>query len=68
MNLVVWNWLIFGYMQNGPCEEAMEAFNRMQVERLEPDEVSSEYFINLHSIGIIGSRKGNSDHDCIERD
>ncbi|KAG6784082.1 hypothetical protein POTOM_009766 [Populus tomentosa] len=39
-NLVNWNSLICGYSQNGFCEEALDAFGKMQNEGYEPDEVT----------------------------
>ncbi|KAI3793301.1 hypothetical protein L1987_35918 [Smallanthus sonchifolius] len=39
-NLVNWNSLISGYCQNGLCNEALDAFVKMQSDGLEPDEVS----------------------------
>ncbi|EEF36253.1 pentatricopeptide repeat-containing protein, putative [Ricinus communis] len=39
-NLVNWNSLICGYAQNGFCEEALEAFENMQADGFEPDEIT----------------------------
>ncbi|KAL9245107.1 hypothetical protein vseg_018795 [Gypsophila vaccaria] len=39
-NLVIWNSLVSGFAKNGFCEDAIEAFGRMQVEGFEPDEVT----------------------------
>lgn len=39
-NLVNWNSLISGYCQNGLCNEALDAFVKMQADGFEPDEVS----------------------------
>ncbi|KAI3819048.1 hypothetical protein L1987_12870 [Smallanthus sonchifolius] len=39
-NLVNWNSLISGYCQNGLCNEALDAFVKMQSDGFEPDEVS----------------------------
>ncbi|OVA03120.1 Pentatricopeptide repeat [Macleaya cordata] len=39
-NVVTWNAMIGGYVQNRFCEEALEAFRRVQVDGFKPDEVT----------------------------
>ncbi|KAL8248785.1 hypothetical protein R6Q59_005653 [Mikania micrantha] len=52
-NLVNWNSLITGYCQNGLCNEALDAFAKMQSDGFEPDEVS--YASALSACAQLGS-------------
>lgn len=39
-DVVTWNATISGYVQNGQCEEALQLFQQMQHEGMEPDQVT----------------------------
>ncbi|XP_077226964.1 pentatricopeptide repeat-containing protein At1g19720-like [Tasmannia lanceolata] len=48
-NIVSWNTLISGYMQNGNVDEAKEIFHHLESEPLKPDLVSWNMMIDCHA-------------------
>ncbi|KAH7443274.1 hypothetical protein KP509_02G028200 [Ceratopteris richardii] len=63
-DVVLWNAMISGYVENGKAEQALECFNQMQKEGLLPSVVTVTCV--LKACGIIGAvDKGKQVHDQI---
>ncbi|KAH7443863.1 hypothetical protein KP509_02G053800 [Ceratopteris richardii] len=54
-DVVSWNALILGYIQNGPVKKAFECFSKLQNEGLSPN--ATTHACILKACGILGERK-----------
>ncbi|KAH7288105.1 hypothetical protein KP509_31G012200 [Ceratopteris richardii] len=66
LNLVSWNTLITGYVEQGQGEEALEYFEKMQQNGLFPDEVT--FLCSLRACAEIGATdRGERIHEMIRK-
>lgn len=66
-NVVSWNTMLTGYVENGVCDEALNCFEQMQLAGLCADHVT--FLCTLKACGILGAVwKGQEIHDKILRD
>ncbi|MFQ6638367.1 hypothetical protein Gotur_015925 [Gossypium turneri] len=57
-NVIAWNSMIVGYMQNGMNEQATGVFHEMRMEGVEPSQVSVSSFLSASAnLGAIGEGK-----------
>lgn len=57
-NVIAWNSMIVGYMQNGMNEQAIGVFHEMRMEGVEPSQVSVSSFLSASAnLGAIGEGK-----------
>jgi pentatricopeptide repeat protein len=60
-NIVSWNAMITGYVQNGLGYEALKHFERLQSSKIRPDAVT--YICALRACGMVGSLEVGNDID-----
>ncbi|GMI81237.1 chlororespiratory reduction 21 [Hibiscus trionum] len=60
-NVIAWNSMIVGYMQNGMNEQAIGVFHDMRVEAVEPSQVSISSFLSA-SANLGAIREGKQGH------
>ncbi|KAG4197370.1 hypothetical protein ERO13_A05G020800v2 [Gossypium hirsutum] len=57
-NVIAWNSMIVGYMQNGMNEQAIGVFHEMRMDGVEPSQVSVSSFLSASAnLGAIGEGK-----------
>eukprot|EP01018_Ginkgo_biloba_P040139 Gb_11688 [translate_table: standard] len=66
-DVFLWNVMIRGYSKNGPCEEALALYNRMQIAGVEPNSFTFP-FVLAACAGLSDLKEGRKIHDHIVRD
>eukprot|EP01018_Ginkgo_biloba_P030460 Gb_36433 [translate_table: standard] len=65
-NILSWNAMIRGYVQNGRCEEALPLYYQMQTAGLQPDSFTFPFVLKACA-GLGALQEGKDIHDCIIR-